>query len=390
MDGYCMTHTVIGGGLAGLTAAVELARLGAKVRLIEQHHELGGRAATTEKDGFSLNLGPHAVYLQGSTFRTLTSWGILPSGSRPVLSDGAAMVMDGRAHGFVRSLPSLATCGFLSLRERVEAGLVWGKLAGPAEDARGLTMAQWLDREVESPAVRQFFQGLMRLSTYCGQPELQSAEAVLRQVAIGNAGVTYVDGGWRSMVRKLADYAVSLGVRIETGTPATEVGPGTILAVSPEEAARLTGRTLAPLTPIRMASLDLALTKLPEGASVFGLGLDQPLYLSAHSQWVQVAPPGGALVHVAKYLGASESDAVHDRAQLERFADLLMPGWREQVHYARFLPEMVVTHAVTGLVPRPDVDALEGVRIAGDWVGPDGMLADTAVASGLRAARASV
>jgi hypothetical protein len=34
------------------------------------------------------------------------------------------------------------------------------------------------------------------------------------------------------------------------------------------------------------------------------------------------------------------------------------------------------------------VDALgmEGVCIAGDWVGPEGMLADAAVASGLRAA----
>lgn len=383
-----MSYTVIGGGLAGLTAAIEVARRGSPVRLIEQHHELGGRAGTTEKDGFALNFGPHAVYLQGFTYQTLTHWGVMPSGSRPVLADGARMVLDGRAHGFVRSLAGLATCDFLSEPERAEAGRVWTKLADP-EGGHGLTMAGWLDREVQSPVVRQFFQGLTRLSTYCGQPELQSAEAVLRQVAIGNAGVTYVDGGWRSMVRNLADYAVSLGVRIETGTPATEAGSGTILAVSSKEVERLTGCSLGPLTPIRMASLDLALEKLPDCAAVFGLGLDQSLYLSAHSEWVKVAPPGGALVHVAKYLGGSESDAVRDRAQLEHFADLLIPGWREQVHFARFLPEMVVTHSVTGLTPRPDVDALglDGVRIAGDWVGPEGMLADTAVASGLRAAR---
>ena len=383
-----MTYTVIGGGLAGLTAAVELARAGSQVRLIEQHHELGGRAGTTEKDGFALNFGPHAVYLQGFTYTTLTDWGVMPSGSRPVLADGARMVLGGRAYGFVRSLPSLVTCRFLSVLERVEAARVWTKLAD-TESGYGLTMAGWLDREVQSPVVRQFFKGLTRLSTYCGQPELQSAEAVLRQVAIGNAGVTYVDGGWRSMVRNLAEYAVSLGVRIETGTPAAEAGPGTILAVSPKEVERLTGRSLGPLTPIRMATLDLALEKRPDGSAVFGLGLDEPLYLSVHSEWVKVAPPGGALVHVAKYLGASESDAVRDRAQLERFAELLMPGWREQVHYARFLPEMVVTHSVTGLMPRPDVDApgVEGVRIAGDWVGSEGMLADTAVASGLRAAR---
>lgn len=383
-----VTYTVIGGGLSGLTAAIELARSGCKVRLIEQHHELGGRATTTTKDDFSLNLGPHAVYLQGFTYRTLTGWGIMPSGSSPVLADRAAMVVNGQRHGFVRNLVSLATCSFLSVLERVEAGRAWAKLADPG-DVTGLTIAQWLDREVSSLPVRQFFQGLMRLSTYCGQPELQSAEAVLRQVAIGNAGVTYVDGGWQSMVRSLADYAVSLGVSIETGTPAANIDSSTILAVSPQEVTRLTGKPLGPLTPIRMASLDLALNELPEGSAVFGLGLDEPLYLSVHSQWVKVAPPGKATVHIAKYLGAQPSNAAADRAQLEAFADLLMPGWREQLHFARFLPEMTVTHSVTGLTPRPDVDApaMEGVRIAGDWVGPDGMLADAAVASGLRAAR---
>jgi hypothetical protein len=138
-----------------------------------------------------------------------------------------------------------------------------------------------------------------------------------------------------------------------------------------------------------MASLDLALHCLAEGAAVFAIGLDVPLYLSAHSEWVKVAPAGKAAVHVAKYLGADQAEPVRDRAELEAFADLLMPGWRDQLHYARFLPEMVVTHAVTGVTARPDVDVLglDGIRIAGDWVGPEGMLADAAVASGLRAAR---
>jgi hypothetical protein len=386
-----MTSTVIGSGLAGLTAAIELARSGRRVRLLEQHQELGGRAATTTKDGHSLNLGPHAVYLQGHTYRTLIGWGIMPSGSSPVLADRAAMVVSGRRHGFVRNLTSLATCSFLGVTERIEAARVWTKLSDPGAIA-GLSIAQWLDREVNSVAVRQFFQGLMRLSTYCGQPELQSAEEVLRQVAIGNGGVTYVDGGWQSLIRSLADYAGSLGVSLETGTPASEVRPESVLAVSPQEVERLTGSSLRPLTSIRMASLDLALNQLPDGSAVFGLGLDEPLYLSVHSQWVKVAPAGKATVHVAKYLGGQPSNAVADRAQLEGFADLLMPEWRQQVHYARFLPELIVTHSVTGVTPRPDVDSLgiEGVRIAGDWVGPEGMLADAAVASGLRAAKSLI
>ncbi|MEO5924030.1 MAG: NAD(P)-binding protein [Bryobacteraceae bacterium] len=374
-----MTYTVIGGGLAGLAASIELARMGKPVRLMEQHRELGGRADTTEHQGFSLNLGPHAVYLGGTMYRTLSKWGVMPSGGRPVLADGAFMVMGGRKHGFVRDLPSLATCGFLSIGERVEAGRVWAKMSG----APDCTMKAWLDHEVSSPSVRHFFEGLTRLSTYCGGLDKLSASAALAQMALGQGGVTYVDHGWRTMIRNLADYARSLGVEIVTGQPGSRPEGPTVLAVSPSEVEKLMARSAGAVTPIKMATLDIALERMPEGSAKFGLGLDQPLYYSAHSTWVKVAPPGKAVVHVAKYAASA------DRGELEAFADLLMPGWRELVVHARFLPDMTVTHAIPGVDGRQDVDALgvDGVRIAGDWVGPEGMLADAAVASGLRAAR---
>ena len=46
---------IIGGGLAGLTAAVYLARNGKYVTVIDKSSELGGRARTTVKDGYYLN-----------------------------------------------------------------------------------------------------------------------------------------------------------------------------------------------------------------------------------------------------------------------------------------------------------------------------------------------
>jgi hypothetical protein len=115
--------------------------------------------------------------------------------------------------------------------------------------------------------------------------------------------------------------------------------------------------------------------------------VDQPLYFSVHSAAAKLAPEGAALAHVGKYLGAGEP-AAGDRQELEEFADRAMPGWRVVAEVVRFLPNMTVSYASATLEGRPDVDALglEDVAIAGDWVGPDGMLADAAVASGLRAA----
>jgi phytoene dehydrogenase-like protein len=121
------------------------------------------------------------------------------------------------------------------------------------------------------------------------------------------------------------------------------------------------------------------------------LGLDQPTYFSLHSIYARrLAPEGGALVQVAKYL---DRDSSGSREELERMADIAAPGWREEVVFTRFLPEMTVAHALPQAgAARPDVDALDmpGIMIAGDWVGPEAMLADAAVSSGLRAARAFV
>ncbi len=56
---------VVGGGIAGLTAAIYLARGGRKVTLFEKERSLGGRATTSLRAGFRFNLGPHVVYRRG-------------------------------------------------------------------------------------------------------------------------------------------------------------------------------------------------------------------------------------------------------------------------------------------------------------------------------------
>jgi hypothetical protein len=139
--------------------------------------------------------------------------------------------------------------------------------------------------------------------------------------------------------------------------------------------------------PVRVACLDLGLSTLPRSAARVALGVDQPLYLSVHSTVARLAPEGAAVVHACKYLGG-RADAASDRAELEQFVDLAIPGWRGHAEVIRFLPEMTVTPAVFSLEGRPAVDELRipGVALAGDWVAGEGMLVDAAVATGLRAA----
>jgi hypothetical protein len=178
-----------------------------------------------------------------------------------------------------------------------------------------------------------------------------------------------------------------------------------VLAVSPRDAAALIasagGRPPAALsssTPIRTAALDVALSALPPGER-FVLGMDQPLYLSVHTEYARLGPPGGAVIHLMKYLpagpGAVETDPDRDRTELEALLDLAYPGWRPNLVHAQWLPRMCATErldlAVEGGVrgrPGTVVDGLPGVVLAGDWVQGGAAIADAALGSAREAARA--
>jgi phytoene dehydrogenase-like protein len=174
-----------------------------------------------------------------------------------------------------------------------------------------------------------------------------------------------------------------------------------IIASSPAVAADLVAGSAGTLLrswaaaaePVEAACLDVALSCLPVPRALFALGIDCPLYLSVHSAAARLAPPGGALVQVAKYVGRGPSDAKEDERELEWLLDLIQPGWRAAVVERSFLPRMTVTcdrvkASAGGLDgrPGPAVPGMANLFVAGDWVGPEGMLADAALASGARAA----
>jgi glycine/D-amino acid oxidase-like deaminating enzyme len=409
-----MEYIVVGGGIAGLTAAIELAQRGGchpgevrlpirgRVTVYEQSQKLGGRGGTETRQGFFLNRGPHALYRNGQAYRTWKEWKIPFAGRSPAVKDLGYVAVGNKLHPFPADFVTLFTSSVFRGTEKFAAARAFQQIMGKLPDPV-LTVTQWLDEKFGAASndnrPRLLVEALTRVSTYSNDFALMSARAALAQVqfAIKN-GVLYIDGGWETIVTGLAAHAATLGVRIETGAAVEHVAAGrvdvagreiscdgVILAVTPDAVESLTGKRIAGLAPVRAACLDLAMTSLPPNAAVFALDLDAPFYFSRHSATASLAPQGASLVHVAKYLANGEH--AH-REELERFSDLAMPGWRDHVTFARFLPEIAVTHAVVTPQGRPAVDALgmPGIGLAGDWVGDAGMLVDAAVSSALRAA----
>jgi hypothetical protein len=124
------------------------------------------------------------------------------------------------------------------------------------------------------------------------------------------------------------------------------------------------------------------------------LSLDEPLYATVQSPPARQAPEGGAVVAAIRYGARS---AALDRPQLEALVSTAGVA-PDDVVVRRFLARMSVYSALPlaetgGLAGRPGIDdtGVPGVSMAGDWVGPEGLLADASLASGraagLRAGR---
>jgi phytoene dehydrogenase-like protein len=415
---------VIGGGVAGLASATYIARAGRRVRLLEQANAIGGRARTTEREGFYLNLGPHALYRGGRGIEVLADLGVRVSGRAPSVS-GAYAIKDGAKHMFPTGVVSMLATGLFNLPAKLEAARVLGSFQklepGPL---MSVSLLDWLDAEIAQPSVREFVSAAMRIATYTNAPELISAGTAISQLKLAQgSGVLYLDGGWQSIVEGLRESARLAGVEIETGVKvdlierdaagavrAVRLKDGraldslaVVVASSPHVAAALLERgdqtSLAQRAresiPVKAACLDIALHRLPRPKALYAFGIDKPLYLSVHSASARLAPEGGALIHVAKYLPPESGGAPGSvERELEELLDMVQPGWRAEVAHRRFLPDMIVMNAMplasrggASGRPAPRVEDVEGLFVAGDWVGREGLLVDASLASAREAAR---
>jgi phytoene dehydrogenase-like protein len=415
------TIAIVGGGLAGLTAAAFAARAGHHVELFERAGEPGGRAATEEVSGFLFNRGAHALYRGFAGELALADLGVTYNGKLATQA-GSAALRGGRKHVLPVGASGMLTTRLFGMRARLEATHFLAGLRGldPAPFDT-MTVREWLDGHLHQPAARDYVEALFRLSGYVNAPDLASAGAALRQLQGASGGVTYIDGGWRVLVDGLRAAAEAAGAIVHTGARVESVeragdavtgirladggrsaADAVIIAGSPEGAAGLleggAGTVLAKwaeeAVPVRAATLDVGLSRLPNARTQFALGIDRPTYLSVHSRSARLAPDGCALVSAMIYLPAGvDADAGASLKEMEGVLDLVQRGWRDVLIERQFLPDMTVTNAVVraswgglGGRPGPAVPGIAGLFVAGDWVGQEGMLSDASFASGREAA----
>jgi hydroxysqualene dehydroxylase len=406
---------IVGGGLAGIAAALDCARGGAKVTLLESRPRLGGAAYSVQRNGLQVDNGQHVFLRCCTAYRELLvrlgapdAVSLQPRLAIPVLAPGRPPVWLRRS-GLPAPLHlagALVGYRFLGIGERVAAARAMSALRrvdpdDPAADARGF--GDWLREHGQSPAAIDRLWGLIARPTLNLAPDeaslAQAAQVfqtgLLRETSAGDIGWARVPlseihdvAARRALALDGVDVRLrwratsilpdpSGGFQIEaSGIPTVHAGV-VIVAVPHDRAARLvpasadTGRHLAGLGSSPIVNLhivyDRRVLELP-----FAAGVATPV------QWVfdRTASSGAtAGQYLAVSLSAADAESGMTIEELrERYISALaelLPGARD----AR-VDQFFVTreHAATfragpgarGLRPGPRT-RLPGLLLAGSW-----------------------
>ncbi|MCU7825641.1 hydroxysqualene dehydroxylase HpnE [Kitasatospora sp. DSM 101779] len=414
------TAVVVGGGLAGITAALRLAEADHRVTLLETRPRLGGLAFSFRRGDLVVDNGQH-VFLRCCTAYCglLDRLGagrlvdLQPRLDVPVLS----VAPDGRrTFGRLRraGLPvplhlaaSLAGYPHLGPADRlrvVRAALALQALdlADPALDA--ISFGAWLRRQGQTPATVAALWDLVGVATLnatAEQTSLALAAMVFKTGLLSDPGASDIGMAKVPLGRIHHDAALAelerLGVQVRLRTRAAEIKPADRHGVRLED-----GELLAADTVVLAGAQESAAALLPPGAirdqqRISGLGhapilnvhvvydrtlLRRPFFAALGSpvQWVfDRTAHSGLAVPGAQYLALSQS-AVQAEIDLpvaelrERYLPelaRLVPGARE----AEVLDFFVTRERTATFDPAPGTAPLRpaaatdipGLLLAGSW-----------------------
>jgi phytoene dehydrogenase-like protein len=365
--------TVIGGGVAGLTAAITCAEAGAKVSLLEAHEQLGGRARSTDGP-YKANLGPHAIYTGGVLWNWLTARDLMPPVARPPLT-GVRFHYEGAVH---RTPPLSLIPPGLRLR---------GRIAPVDQDFRS-----WVSDHADTRTA-DFLSALAGVYTFYHDPGELSAAFVWprtqRLLLSPRPGARFIIGGWSKLIEGLERRARELDVEIVTGRRVEALpSPPAIVALELCDARVLLADDTLRWPSGCTACIDLGLRER-RGDPWIVSDLETAGWIERYTaQDPSLAPAGEQLVQAQMPIRPDET-ADDATSRLEELLDLSLEDWRERVSWRR----RQVMDGRSGALDlpgttwrdRPAVDRGDGIFLCGDQVAADGCLSEVSFGSAIEA-----
>ncbi|NOZ29583.1 MAG: NAD(P)/FAD-dependent oxidoreductase [Chloroflexi bacterium] len=346
---------IIGGGIAGLTAAYELASRGYAVTVLEGAPYLGGLASGFRADSWDWPLERfyHHLFASDKDILELAQEiGARVFFRRPI----TAMYYRGANYPFDTPL-RLLRFPHLSLWEKFRMGLVIAYLRWVSRDWRRFERERahhWLKRWMGERAYQTLWEPLLvgKFGDYYQDINLAWfwARIFKRSPALG-----YFEGGFQAFIDRLAERAEERGAHIRRSARVEHIRPDEegLAVITPDGEERF-DVVISTVSPALMARLTPALPRdyldgLLElrslGAVVMTVALDRPLTqrlywinlpkregmpflaLVEHTNYIEPKHYGGQhLVYLGDYL---PTEHAYFQMTLEELADLFLPTLKE-------------------------------------------------------------
>jgi protoporphyrinogen oxidase len=426
-----MRVAIIGGGLAGLTAGAYLAQHeGVTGVLFERSPQLGGRAFTYEKSGFTLNYGAHAVYGWDRHVLSLMNDELgLDLAYRSVDKRKVIYAKNGRLSAAPLDFVNLMKTDVLLGMQKVRfVGDILAVMAQVHQMKAYETLGDYLAQCDAGDDVKELWEHLVCSNFFVAPSDARRISgSVIEQYYCNlfrsQEPVGYLLGSWAVLVKKLLEKIIESkrwhvhvheGVdRVTYGQRAytlhTKKGAYTfdrvVLAMPVQHVIKLfAGSPWEPFfadyedgTPTEVAVYDIGLRTVVARPFSYISDMDKKMFISDVSATDDtVAPEGGQLLQAIAYLDEVHKNdderkeyLDHQLAQIESLFDAHYPGWREATVVKRMSKKAMVSsikNVVHNALLPTRLDHLP-FFFCGDGCVGKGELAERAFSSGRDAAQ---
>ncbi|NQX65388.1 FAD-dependent oxidoreductase [Paenibacillus alba] len=425
-----MKIAIIGGGLAGLTAAAYLSENpNIEGILFERSPQLGGRAFTYEKAGFTLNYGAHAIY--GIDRHTLTNM------ERELGLSFSSKQVDKRKvfyakHNQLTPAPldaiNLLKTDLLSTAQKVRfVGEIAAIIANIHNLKNYATLADYLAESNADEDVKELWEHLVCSNFFITPEDARNVSGAViseyyHNLFLSSKPVNYVLGSWAVITNQLKQKLTSSGrweIALQEGveslryadrkfflqTKTRELAFDKVIFAMPvQQVVKLLKGTawepfLAPYesnTATEVMVYDVGLSQVVARPFSYISDMDNKLFISDVSATDHtLVPEGGQLLQGIAYLSDQFENDEHRKAyleeknkQMEALFDKHYPGWRDVTAVKRVSKKAMVASvkniATNNLLPT----RVENVPFyfCGDGCTGKGELAERAFSSARSAA----
>ena len=222
---------IIGGGVAGLTAAYELAKQGHEVAVFEKEADLGGQATTFPIEGTRLERFYHHLFTSDRhILQLINELGLSPR--MRWIDSQVGLFHGGKVYDFVTPLDLLRFTP-LSLPNRLWAGLVSVYLQRQTDWRKyeGITAKEWLGKYAGESVYNAIWEPLLRskfgdsydevsMTWFWGKMRLRFGS---RPKGMQKEQLGYMEGSFQLLIVELEKRINELGGEVHTNAPVERV-----------------------------------------------------------------------------------------------------------------------------------------------------------------------